>query len=517
MIKKQETTIIKQRTTIIICAIAFVFLLVLYFAVVKPLLKEEIEEIDPPTLLEGEVLGLNNRILLFPQAQMADILSIEVHNEHGTFTFYRGYKGDNKNFYIKDMEGAPYNLDMFTSLAVNAGYPLSMKRLDDMNKDLSVYGLAESDSPAWFLLTRMDGKTHKVFIGDKIKTGGGYYCLYEGRDAVYILDATIESTLLADVKTLITPNLGYPISTDEFRNVEDFQIIKNGKHFVSIDTVPFEEGGEEDGMVKYSLEYPTGYTLNISTYTMLLQAFTNFSGGETVACGNDVIDLDAAMLKEKYRIDLENPYYFVHYKCSDIDTYITFSEPDENGDMYAYSSIYNLVAKTNINSATFIEWGLINFVQPTVFSQNINDVSKIEISGKIDNGEEKLDVDAYFTLEGEGDTLKVKPNGSNTAYDADSLNYFRKLYNVMLLIRIQDYSDITDITAPNVKELATMKVELDDGEILEYKFYSYSTRRCFYTVNGKGEFYVHRDAVEKLLRDTNNMLLGRPIEPEAKN
>ncbi len=511
----------KQRNTIIICAIAFVVLLILYLAVVKPLLKETFKEVDPPLLIEGEVLDSNNRILMFPHAKKADIAKVEVHNEHGTFTLYRGKDKNNKytnEFFIKDMEGAPLNQELTNALLVDAGYTLSMERLEDMNDDLSVYGLAESDSPSWYLLTLIDEKTtHKVFIGDKIKTGGGYYCMYDGREAVYILEVNIESSLLSNVYDFIVPALGYPISTEEYTKVDDFQIIREGKLFVSVDTLSAEESGREDGMIDYKLEYPEGYSLNISTYSMMLQLFSGFSGVETVSCGNDVVDLDVKMLKEKYRIDLESPYYFIHYKCGDVDTYIAFSEPDENGDMFAYSSIYNLVAKTNVNSATFVEWGLLNFVQSALFSKNINDVSKIEIYGSIDNGGEKLDVDASFTLEGEGEKLKVTQNGKDAPYDADSLVYFRKLYNVILLISIQDYSDVTDITAPNVKELATLNIELDDGEKLEYKFYSYSTRRCFYTVNGKGEFYVNRDSVEKLLRDTNNMLLGRPIEPEAKN
>lgn len=194
----------KQTRTIIICAAAFVLLLIAFLVFVKPLLVTEETEDEPPVLLEGEVLGSNNRILMFPHAQKADILSIEVHNEHGTYTFYRGYNGDNDNFYIKGMEGAPYSLEMLSSLVVSSGYTLSMKRLDDMNEDLSVYGLGESDSPAWYLLTQMDGTTHKVYIGDLIPTGGGYYCMYEGRKAVYVLDTSLSSTLLADVRTLIT-------------------------------------------------------------------------------------------------------------------------------------------------------------------------------------------------------------------------------------------------------------------------------------------------------------------------
>ena len=503
----------KQTRTILICVVAFVVLLAAYLIFVRPLLNEEAAEEEPPELLEGEVLGSNNRILMLRHVEKADILSIEVHNEHGTYTFYRG---DDDEFYIKGMEGAPYSLEMLSSLVVSSGYTLSMKRLDDKDEDLSTYGLGEDDSPAWYVLTQMDGKTkHKVYIGDLIPTGGGYYCMYEGRDAVYVLDTSLATTLLADIRTLITPSLGYPVSTASYTKVDDFQIIKNGELFVWIDTIPVEESGAEDGLIDYDMKVPSGYLPNLSTYSSMLETFASFAGSEVVACGSDLEEMDENVLKEQYGIDIENPYYLIHYKCDEIDTFITFSEPDENGDMYAYTTVYNLVAKVNLSTASFISWSLLDFVDPALFTENINDVSKIVVSGKIDNGDESLEVDAYFTLDGEGETIVIKQNGSAYAYDADSVKNFRQLYKVLLGFKLQDTSDRTDIE--NMTPIAEMTIEMDGGETVEYKFYTYSTRRCFYTINGVGEFYVLRDSVEKMLRDTDRMVNGLPIDSDAKN
>ena len=102
-VKKKQTVNKKQKLTIIICASVFAVLLVVYLAVIRPLLKTATSETKPPELLEGEVLGANNRVLMFPHTEKADILSIEVHNEKGTYKFYRGFNGDNDNFYIEGM------------------------------------------------------------------------------------------------------------------------------------------------------------------------------------------------------------------------------------------------------------------------------------------------------------------------------------------------------------------------------------------------------------------------------
>ena len=57
----------------------------------------------------------------------------------------------------------------------------------------------------------------------------------------------------------------------------------------------------------------------------------------------------------------------------------------------------------------------------------------------------------------------------------------------------------------------------DDGLVFEYKFYPYSTRRCYFTINGEGEFYVLRDSVEKAISDTVKMLNGEIVDSWAKN
>ena len=508
----------KRLWAILITAGLFLILTVLYFAVLKPLLITPATETDPPELLPGEVLGSNNRILLFEQVERADILRLEVHNEKGSYAFYRGK--DNE-FYIEGMEGAPYNLELFSSLVVSAGYTLSMTRLEDAAKtedgaiDLAVYGLSENDPYAWYQLTKMNGTKHTVKIGNAIPTGAGYYCQYEGREAVYILDSTLASTLLADVRTFITPTLGYPVTTADYTKVDDIWILKNGELFLWIDALSQEEIDDPDKLMDYVFKHPAGYSPNLSTYSTLLEKMSNFAGSETAACGSDMDDLDETMLKERFGIDLENPYFLLHYDCGGIESIIIFSAPDEDGMMYAYSSVFHLVAKISEADASFTRWPLLQFVDPPLFSQNINKVSRIEIKGKIDNDDETLDVDAYFTLEGEGETIVIKQNGEARAYDADSVKNFRQLYKVILGLRLQDESDRTDKDA--MTEMASMHIVMDDGSELDYRFYIYSTRRCFYTVNGNGEFYLLRDSVEKLLRDTDRMVRGVPIDSDAKN
>jgi hypothetical protein len=77
-----------------------------------------------------------------------------------------------------------------------------MTRVTTDCTDWAQYGLDESSNPAWYKLTTIDGAVYTVYIGDLIPTGAGYYCRYIDRNAVYILDASLKTTLLAPLPTL---------------------------------------------------------------------------------------------------------------------------------------------------------------------------------------------------------------------------------------------------------------------------------------------------------------------------
>ncbi len=86
----------KQKRSLIIASAVFVLLLAVYFAVVLPMMKDD-TVVTPPELVEGEALGPNNLIMMFPQVSRADMKEIYVSNEHGEFTLVR----DGETFKIK--------------------------------------------------------------------------------------------------------------------------------------------------------------------------------------------------------------------------------------------------------------------------------------------------------------------------------------------------------------------------------------------------------------------------------
>ncbi len=492
----------KQKKLIITFGIAALVLIVAYFAVVMPIMRSmSITEEEVPELLDGEVLGTSNRILLFEHVEKSDMESIFVHNEFGEYEFYRA---SDDELYIRGNEGAPYSLTALSSLVVSSGYTLSMERVTTDAEDLSEYGLADSDKPSYYIVTKTDGTEHKVYIGNLIPTGAGYYCRYEGRNAVYILDSSLAQTLLNDITALITPILSYPVSSTDYYTTEDFYIARDGELFVHIDYLSEEEKEETASTAIYQMKHPTNYETSSTNYDTILQSFAEFQGLYTCEIGNTEEVLPKETLLE-YGIDPEKPAYEVHYKYKGVDNFIYFSAKNPDGTIYAYSMLFNLIACLDYTSVEWLDWDIIWYVDKPIFQKNINDISEIQV---IADG-----IDETFILDGEGTEIKISPKSTGEVYDYDEVHNFRQFYKVLLTLSMEDYteSEKTD------ELLATLRIKTDSGIETVYKFYPYSTRRCYYTVNGEGEFYTLRDMVEKMVSDCDKIVNGLPVDSEGKN
>ena len=106
---------------------------------------------------EGEEIGFGQRILIIPHIKQANVYSIKVENQHGTYTFYRHNTDAKKGVEtLKGYENSTviFNQELYVSLVVDCGYTLTQKKLDlstdyvaprlpDGSVDYSAYGLVD--------------------------------------------------------------------------------------------------------------------------------------------------------------------------------------------------------------------------------------------------------------------------------------------------------------------------------------------------------------------------------------
>lgn len=549
--RKTVTETSKKIRLIIILAAVIAAAVALAAIFLPGLFKKEVEK--PPVLYDGEVLSGSRKVMMFEHLERDMIQSIEVHNEYGGYTVY--YNAETESFCFLGLEGAPYNEELFSQLVVASGFPLISDRFlpGEDRADLSEYGLGPDDNPAYYIITTRpaDGeapRSYKVLIGKPSLTENYYYCMVEGRDIVYILEQSIKTTLLADVKSLLTPILTYPIEDNSYlTNISQIIIGKNGSLFALIqyqDEEANAPGVESFGVtVPYIVTKPVEYDASTEKMTALLGQIVNMAGTKLLEYsiydavpavdenGDPVLDENGQQehdyvlkpgIGEKY--GLAEPAFDIYYKyrAADgviVDNMVSVSEKqrDESGEYYYVAShVFDTIARVEASSLTFLDWQLMDYLDKPVFSVNIDKVSRI----KIDTEKKHYD----FALTGTGDDLvAVESANGRTVFKGDDkdvgenrgIRNFRKFYQTILSINREDFTE-----EPSESEralLLTLEITFRNGSVRTYRFYSYSERRCFMTVNDKGEFYVMRSMVRKLVSDADRLLSYQTVDPRADN
>ena len=245
---------------------------------------------------------------------------------------------------------------------------------------------------------------------------------------------------------------------------------------------------------------PANYTVNDSNYSIALEVLTAFEGNSALVYAPEESDL------EEY--GLLNPAYTLTYEYSGIQQYILFSEKNESGNYYAYSLLFNLITEVSGSKLEWLDWDLIKWVDSPIFMMNINDVKSITV--------ESDTAKRVFDLEGEGQELVVTERA--TGFQPDVKN-FRQFYKTLLSVAIEDYAPTDAVEALDMKKdlYMTLTIETRAGKTHVYKFYPYSTRRAFYTIDGEGEFYVLRDMATKVITDAEKVMTNTEIDSEAHN
>ncbi len=512
--KKRRKGMVKaQKIMIASFACVAVVLSVIYFAWLKPQ-KDKLaagEPVEPPKLLAGEAhTDDKTGIAMFPHIQMKDIKSVEVHNSYGVFHCVQAEAGT-ETFNVEEHPMAPISSEALSSFMVDAGYTIVERRVTEKCEDLSLYGLAESDDPSYYILTDSSNNVHKVYIGKELPSGKGYYARYDGRDVVYVLKSnTIASTVLSPATALISPILGYPMDQTAVTMLENVIMFKNGEPFINITYT--DDPDDPYALSAYEMIYPANYLVNDDNYSLIMLAsFAQLKGYTVLAAGSPENQLitDEALMREYGFFDIENPPYELYYNSDGIlPTVIAFAPSGIDGYYFAYSYLYDIIVLIETEAVEYLDWDLIKFINSALFAEYITDVSEISVSASefIYNGK-KYNIDERFSIkyDEDNDTLDCYAYSTQKLISGTTpdVNFVQGFYGTALRMHMQGYikSEGVDVDAEVAKgEYAKMTVKKNDGEVLEYKFYRYS-ERCYYTINGEGEFYLSLRDVNKLLID----------------
>ncbi len=517
--KKKRPGMVKLQKILIASFLSVAVVLgVLYGVWLKPMLDELSAEQPqtPPELMEGEAYGDNGlTIAIFKRIMMNDIKSIEVHNSYESFTCLQ-YEKKSGQFYIKEHPTAPVGTTEFTTFAVDAGYPVVNRRVTENCEDFSLYGLAEADEPAYYTITDNNGVSHTVYIGDQIPSGGGYYARYKGRNAVYVMSSSVGNTLLAPSTSIITPLLGYPIDQNSVSMMDLLLIEKNGQPFVG---VTYTDNPSDDfALSAYVMNYPANYVVNDDNYaSVILASLTQLKGYSVlVAGGEDSSLLENEEIMAEYGFyDTKNFPYELYYVMNGIPyTRIAFAPSGIDGYYFAYTYLYDMIVLVETETIKYLDWDLLEFINSALFAEYINDVKQIEVSGDLRYEGSVYNVNEKFNIQtGEDNALTCYAYSTDRTFTGNRPvnNPIQGFYGTALAMQMSGYIKSEGVDVSELPEYASMTITMNSGEKTVYKFYNYS-ERCYYTINGVGEFYMPLREVKKLLVDAVRAAYGEYVD-----
>lgn len=503
--------------TLIVIGVLAVATVVVYLAVIKPIYDEKKENEnteEPEPMIDGEVRDSGGyKILLYEYTNKASTNRITVENPNGgSFNLVRDENGD---FYVKEHgKGKPVSATTVNNLVSAAGNPVITSRILDKCDDLSLYGLAEADSPIKVTIENTDGKENSFYIGNLIVSEGGYYCRAEGRSAVYILSLSDLSALLVSSDNLIEPILGPVFDENTAQTMTHFGIYKNGQIFLSIDYVE-TENTDEVRNTAYKMTYPAEYLVSQKYGTDVLTKIADAEGYTVVKAGdgttNGRLYKHPEIMAEFGFVDMNNPLYTVYYSYEDKENdnelagRIIFAESGSDVYYYAYSYTWDTIVLIEKSEVDFLEWDLIEYVNEAIFYEYIQNVSKLSVKGSVKYYKKVYNVNESFTYGyvGEDSTLHCKAESTGAEYTGEGLekNYVQAFYHSALYLKVEGYLSELGIT-PSTNELyATFTIEFSDGrEKQEYRFYKITDAYCYFTVNNEaGDFYVSTTNVNRLM------------------
>ncbi len=516
---KKAGMVKKQKIMIIVFASVAAVLIILYFAVIMPLVKKHttVDTEPPPALIDGEAYDdTGNYILMFPHIEMKNIKSIEVHNSYESFSALRD---EDDVFYLKEHPQAPIGTEAFTSFAVDAGYTVVNRRVTEKCEDFSLYGLSEEDSPAYYILTTTDGVEYTVYIGDRIPSGGGFYARVKDRDALYVMSSSLANTLLAPSTAMMSPILGAPISQNDYTSIEEVILSKNGEPFIYITYTP--SNLDEFTLSAYNMVYPGNYIVNDENYSsIMLYSFVTLGGDTVLEAGSP-----DAFLRENEEIMAQYGFYDIYnmpielyYSFNDQTSAVAFAPSGVDGYYFAYSYLYDTIVLIKTETVPYIEWDLLDYVNSALFAEYIDEVDEITVTGDLIKNGKVYDINEKFRIRtidsGSGTSMLecyAYSTGKTFTGYRPANNPIQAFYGTVLMLKMQGYIKTEGIDVSELTEYASMTVKMLDGEETVYKFYRYS-ERCYYTIDGSGEFYMALRDVNKLLIDAVRAANGLTVD-----
>jgi len=566
---KKRDFLRKQFVIFVALALVAAIALPMYFFVIRPMVAVEPPAPPPrpeaPLRIGGEIITFNQarnmyeiamrraleqddlqEIIFYNQDGMWSIIYTQIDNESG-FALRR-YNDLSRTANYDVFTHVPFDPTVIFQLIATFGRGNVQNRLEVEDEiDFARFGLAPEDNPNHVTIYhRGSDNWHRIYIGDRIPTGNGFYARYydnlEGwRDAVYIVGASFnilsEMTYLDMMMPILSlgapnPNNFLPLHFNMYRGLEVyFEIV-----YLS------QQLNQSLHTLRTQLRYGSFTYYTSGRFLELLQEILRgpVQGRLVAAAAPTGSELSAEELAA-FSIYVDNPFRQLSFLMPGrdaLETWWIIGERTENADgdavFYIYNPMYHIVIEVPVNQANmqFVFWPVNNFIGEFVYLRSIFHTRQIRInSTNIPNNfhamgfrriEEMFNVNIGQRQNADGSTDPIVnsitrgpgaaalPNPPNN--ETGTMN-FQRMLNFLMSMSVglevsQDVLDEMNFDIPHI----VIEVDLSNDTTDVLHFYLYDTTNAFFTLNGQGRFFVRNHSLITLLNNLQNVLDGVPVE-----
>lgn len=391
-----------------------------------------------------------------------------------------------------------FDQDKIDDIAFSCAQMTAEKVADTNPKDLKKYGL---DNPKSIVeATFSDGKKVTFYLGSETPITSTYYLMKKGDPKVYVVwtnhaeNFTIKPQKLLSVK----------IPEIDTQNITYVKLVRKGQPTIEIKKV--DEKNSKENEWKYyvrlwNLVQPYSQPVGVASdkFSEFIENVPNFSPEDIV--GEDVYNPKYGLQSPRIELivkDNKNTLHlFVGNNADDSTVYCKMADSKVVFTMSTYKTDFMNTIKP------------FDLIEKFAYIVNIDYVDKIEIFTKEKKHTLILDKKLIkkATSEEETDEYKYNFQADGRKIDEDT---FKKFYQEIIGLLIDGENDKKPIGTPEV----TMKFYLVNKKVDVMEYIPYNDDFYMVVRNGKSDFVIAKEQVQKVLKDLEDLVAGKYKPPE---
>lgn len=385
-----------------------------------------------------------------------NIISINVKTPEDNYTVTK----NNDGLSLSNSSNLKINPNALRTLYNSYSYIYAEKLVTEKAEDAHMYGF---DSPKTTVTVTLNDNSKKIIhIGNDAIDGMGSYLKIDGENKIYLRSSYGINSLAPKYDSFIDLNV-LDVKPTEYQEFSHVNIEKAGNKGIEIKA--YKNGTGENMSISWKMTKPAFADANgVILSNRILTPLESFTA-------DGVIEAHASDLG---RYGLNTPYAKFSIGTDNNSQNFVFGKETEGYRFFMLDS-YDTVYIASVDKTSFLDIAYIDLMSRLVHTENIKNISKVEIKTS----------DKNYTLKISGEERFI--NGKKI-----DKNAFAKVYENVISI---SFNSVDTAISSSSKPDVTIKYTRNDGTKCTVSFIPVSARNYLALVDGKGNSIVNKSSV----------------------